>query len=802
MSSLDTTSKMRVLKQLAKTQGEKVTRALEKEAHRIGNVFKTDARFDILYQHIGLLDVFAFRIPDIAIDLCEQLLDRLDRLKLAQPNGDERGSRYETSERLTTAVLDLLVRIRLFRIRKVLGLVVRAYTHGTEEVRKKAGEGFERISGFNIDTFYSGENRAGLGPAPQFEVIGWLESLDRRSLKEDFDAAVALCTNLLSPNMTGTSWDYKSVTWSSTAVPATTQIIELRQRALGLLKKLYADAHKIRDKQSLINAMMASSRMPDRQEGSVEIARMISDNTVDVMTFLEYRLPQESLQIVQKIEHDVYWRFYHAPTDAVRSAALKIRDLLKSQSEYIIYRDLVGFNGIFRRWEDGSQVTTDFAAIEEYRAGKAKEYAYTIDDSNWAAWRARIISFCQTESDDLATFPKFYSFLEHFADHRPDLAFLLVQENLDEARPFIIPLLRGLWRSARRPELLDLFEQWIRDGVNLYAISKLFWSNKDLDEGVLVNLLGRFILDDNRAGLGLIIGTATSNYADRQDLLNTLVLPAIVALTALEDARWINEIWYSPEARKMFSDMDEHGRQTVLAGLLYLHRVDYHAEEILIPFAQRDPISVMNFFRERMRFQELRQSEDMYEAVPYGFHQLNGTLNQYPDAVVDAVYSWFDEKDYLFQFRGGRLLQAIFPEFPEPFAETLARIIQHGNRRDFAFVTSVLRTYDGQSFLYEIVKDIIASIPDGDAELLEEISAVVASNGVVSGEYGYVTAYLEKAEALRMWLDDPREKVRLFADRFIQDLKRASESERRRADESIALRKHAYGERNHEDGET
>ena len=63
--------------------------------------------------------------------------------------------------------------------------------------------------------------------------------------------------------MSGTSWDYRSVTWKSGAVPAIPAIIDVRQRALGLLKEMYPDAAAVAAKKSTINAMMAATRLPN-----------------------------------------------------------------------------------------------------------------------------------------------------------------------------------------------------------------------------------------------------------------------------------------------------------------------------------------------------------------------------------------------------------------------------------------------------------------------------------------------------------------------------------------------------------
>jgi hypothetical protein len=55
-------------------------------------------------------------------------------------------------------------------------------------------------------------------------------------------------------------------------------------------------------------------------------------------------------------------------------------------------------------------------------------------------------------------------------------------------------------------------------------------------------------------------------------------------------------------------------------------------------------------------------------------------------------------------------------------------------------------------------------------------------------------AYTRKKDELVDWLDDPDEKVRLFAERYVADLENMITGERQRAQEELALRKHRYGE--------
>jgi len=69
------------------------------------------------------------------------------------------------------------------------------------------------------------------------------------------------------------------------------------------------------------------------------------------------------------------------------------------------------------------------------------------------------------------------------------------------------------------------------------------------------------------------------------------------------------------------------------------------------------------------------------------------------------------------------------------------------------------------------------------------------------GEFGFAEAYERKIEEIKPWLEDKNERVRKFSTDYVTSLENEAKSERRRAEEDIELRKHAYGVREEEAGE-
>jgi hypothetical protein len=88
----------------------------------------------------------------------------------------------------------------------------------------------------------------------------------------------------------------------------------------------------------------------------------------------------------------------------------------------------------------------------------------------------------------------------------------------------------------------------------------------------------------------------------------------------------------------------------------------------------------------------------------------------------------------------------------------------------------------------------VVRVIDPSGPLRRRVAIALQATGVVSGEFGMAEAYTCKREELLDWFDDPDEKVRQFAERYVADLEKMSAAERLRAEEDITLRKHRYGE--------
>jgi len=232
--------------------------------------------------------------------------------------------------------------------------------------------------------------------------------------------------------------------------------------------------------------------------------------------------------------------------------------------------------------------------------------------------------------------------------------------------------------------------------------------------------------------------------------------------------------------------------KAILDNLFWLQRVDYHAEEILRVIAKESPELVIQFFCNRLSKEKNEKDGGRYDAIPFRFHKLSEPLSQHLVQAIDAVLDIYDGNYGLFIYRGARLLKNIFPSFPPEFQTKLLEVFKSKGKKNLLFVMAILRNYEGNPIIHNICKEIVKILPNG-SDLTDELSIILQSTGVVTGEYGFVGAYKQKIVEIQSWLQDENPRVKEFAQTYIANLEKLIDYEQKRADEDITLRKHQYG---------
>ena len=793
---MDMKQKKNILKQLARTEGEVTQAALNKEAEKIAAALPIETQYDQIMSQLELLDTIAYRVHEKAVEIIKSLLVRLEGLELTYEEvlgfPAERLREYQTNNELIVKSLETLEHIRYHQPTHILDIFFLYSAYTNESVAKQARHGLETLAGFDLDIFYgNGKDWQGLGWDPQEKVLNKINSLTDAERRTYFSGIIVACEKILSPTIEGTNWTYKSVTLRSGAVPAMQGIKDLRKQTLIVLEKLYALTDTVEQKKTVLGAMHTATRTPHMGAYGDNVRKMIMKDTATVLRFMKTIVANEDLQVAQKIENDAYFFYRRGVDEQVKALALEIKTILDNHAEYQIFKTLIGFEGVFSEWHAGEQ-ENNYDREKTLREQKAKEFAESITDDNHLVWKERILRYASIESNDLATFPYFGRFLEHFGKTLPSLALRLLLEASQQLGGFIIPILRGVWQTDKRTDAHHIMVEWIDGNRYLCVLARFFEFTQGLDEELLKKIYAAAKAQDDCNTLNQIISTVSAQFRDdTKHLIKEIFLPALVILTSHKNTNWIFSFWFRAQRSEILATLDPAEGQAILNNLFWVNDIDYHAEAILFPIAEEYPEQVVKFFCDRIA-KDSEGSSDKYNAIPFDFHELSKPLSKIPEQAVEIVLSTYDGDYGMFIYRGANLLKNIFPDFPEPFERKLLQLVQTKDEQSQLFVLAILRNYEGQLFIHRVCKELVKVLPD-DGSLLNETSIILQNTGVVSGEYGFVEAYKRKIEEIMPWLDERDEKIQRFAKSYISELEKRIDAEKQRADEGILLRKHQYG---------
>jgi hypothetical protein len=273
-------------------------------------------------------------------------------------------------------------------------------------------------------------------------------------------------------------------------------------------------------------------------------------------------------------------------------------------------------------------------------------------------------------------------------------------------------------------------------------------------------------------------------------------------VTARNDPRWANVVWFSRDISRLVEAMNAEERAEVLASIVSVRKIGYETEEVLAAIGKSDPKSVLDFMMTRVRAERQREDDPSltegddarFEAIPYNLHRVDKLLSALPGELLRAVRAEFTSDDAgMFPYYGGaRLIKAVYPDLNADLQAELLSFSKTGHQTDIDFVIGVVRTYGGDAAVLDICKEIIKVVPERSSAW-GEVAAAIECTGVVRGEFGMLEAYQAKRAEIAAWKIDESPRVQAFAVWLIDSLDQMIVSERQRAEAGIELRKYRYG---------
>ena len=673
----------------------------------------------------------------------------------------------------------------------------------SDEERKHIADQVEALVSYNVSVWRQ------VGPQIQQQLTAHLLRKTDQELLAIFPLVTEVCAKSLEVEITGTSWNWNSVTFLRGQVAATDSLKEARSNAISVLKRLYIRSETEDHKNRIINALNRATRLPG--QANADLRAIVLEDSIDIVAFYLDVVPDDILEIRERVENDLWWMFRRVGKrvgedsrlseigERLRLDILAFRDKLNADEEFVRYKTLVGFKSVF----PDAWIDEDFGYEKQrdYRKRKIADYVDSINEKNAFEWYRFVVRCAQTESNDLATFPAFTDFLQLAGEKRP----FLFSERLDElderlAR-FLPAMLLGLARSTDEEKALSIVDVWLDNNIHLEKITRFLAVKIDFDGDRLAKALNVGVRHRNLRAVLDILETALKRFDADKIRTKALFVEAIQFFSETEDARWVDEAWVYLEKDGLLGELDAQEVEVVLGSLVFRSTIDYHDEELLKIFAAATPDKVIKLFGRRLsREEELRgdQSEteetveNRYEPIPFSFGDLKDALKTYPRLILEEAAGWYARTSELFSYRGGRFVSNVFDEIDEETEKEFLRFIEPGNLNEIDMILAVLRNYEGETFLHGICRQIVIVLPEDDRERRVEVEVILQSTGVVSGEFGFAEAYQRKKTEIDSWLSDENQKVRAFASEYVWSLDRQIAADRRRGEQNIALRKLDY----------
>lgn len=672
------------------------------------------------------------------------------------------------------------------------------------EIRKQILEAVKRLSEYNIGAWKQ------VGPQIQLALVEQLAELPVTEIDAIRPVAIVVWREALESDITGTTWRADSMTLSTGAVPFSEALREVRTKALDGLFACFERSTQDSEKSELLHAMDAATRTPNQANYSTELLDQTLQDASRIVEFVTRSMGQLSFESRQHYEHSLLFDYYRAIslTDEkderfkVQPSATRLveaieafRDRANEDLNFVRYKVLVGFDSVYPgHWEDQNY---DFREADVYRKQEAQKYIEEITAANEVGWFNFIERCAATKSEDLATFPVFGEFLVNLARQKPEIADRLFARGDENLIRFLPALLNGLQQSGADAIYRRNIETILTSGKELSALARHLRHSTSPDPALAGRVLTRaieatdevaviesFVLVMERFGTGVV--------ENEDDLFRW----ALAYLHERKDTRWVRGAWFQPTTGQFFASLSPQNAKLLLDHLVLFPKFDYQLERIVRKIAERHLALVWDFWGDRLEHEAALEKDEgneteRYETIPFRFHGLEKELSSDPALAVAAGRKWFDRSDYLFRFKGGRLLSSAFPGCTPEFGEALALLARDGTGKDAEFVLDVLQNYLGEETCHEALKRIIARFPD-DKKKMSEVRISLDSTGVVSGEFGMVDALRTKKAMLAPWLGDERPEVKAFATEHMRELDIRIAAEQLRAEQDREMRNRDY----------
>lgn len=656
------------------------------------------------------------------------------------------------------------------------------------------------------------------GPAVQQILLDTIAATPTDRLASTRPLMIKVAGKCLESEVTGTSSTSKTFTWETGAVTVSDLMHGIRGRAIDMLKELFASSQSEVERSKIYHAMQLATRLPTQGRHDDALLDRVLADTAAITTFFAERADDLAGLLKEKAEYQALFHYRRAKVvstewlktessqaarDAVVSAAIDLRERFNADSDYAIFKTLVGFESVFAYEWDEDEVNVDFTAKDAYRKERATEYLAQVTEATADAWFDRLNGYATIESDDLAMFPHLGSFIAEIAQKSPVIATSWLNRSRGKPLSQFTPgMLRGLYVSDRAAAL-----QWISAAIDrkddLSGIAQFIRFAEPAAPDLLEKVAREAIAAKVEGAAYKVLEACAARPSEFGiPLARRLAIETLTFLSKRGRHSWTEPMCIWGRHSGLLAQFEADDSAALFVAIRDLPEIDYRAEELLVPYGEAHAAEIIDLFGARLERERVERADahadERFEAIPYKFSRLHNSMQNSGPLLLPKALEWHRSDPHLGQYKSARLVANMFPQLPETVACELIDYARSDDRGTQDFVIDVMSNYEGATVAFKVLKEMVAVLP-ADDKLLDGARVALSQTGIMHGEFGRRDAIVREREQFASWLEDKREPVRKFAEASIKSLDNAIAAEQQSAETDIAMRKLRYGEELNDD---
>lgn len=725
------------------------------------------------------IDRFGDKAPEgiSTIKLLKQLIEKANNMPVEPRKtafGDLDGRMFTD---VVLKVIELVIQIRYKEIEQVLAFLLALSINNDQKISTKANEGLRKLSEFNYNVLMQ------VGFIVQDKILDYISGMNLEELLKYLSALSTITKELLQPTFEGVnSKNYKSIRFISGILSPDEAIIKIRSGTLDLLFNLYNHCSLLEDKLVILQCINKASRTSVHGTNQ-DFEFLITSNIDVIISFYLSILARAEKEEIKQIEKQSFWFSKRFSVSLKNLQTLK--NAIKKDDDYQFFKLFIGSSTNF--YED-----YDWNKADDFRSSEIDKFRSEINSNNFYLFMDKIKLLTKNYSikhdHDYQLFRKFLSDLSRA---KPTIALKIIKEYENTIKPFIQNIFLGLWESEKHCLAKNLLIKKAKDSQYILDIARILKFCKPISIELYQIVVHIALKRKDAEVLTSLVYSLDASFSGEKALQEYFLL-VIQELSNLKDFSWVHS--YFARENSIINSLTESQAKNLLKSLVACPRIEYHFEDLLIPVAERYPLIIIGFFKQRVRYSEKQNGfTSSYDVIPYDFYKLHQSLENHAKIIIPEIINWFQLKTKSLHYYIGQLIEAIFPEFHPELEKQLIDFIKKEDEKASNVVLSIIEHYEGQPFVYNVCIEVIKKY-GASSEIAKDLYRILSRTGVVSGEYGFVNAYKNKKESIQYLKKDHNSEVVKFARGYEKYLEKRITYESKSAEEHIAAMKIQYGE--------